>query len=179
MPQIQIHTQSPKEASELYAMNHAYFTEYTWQMNRKILPNEVSIQFRQVRLPRQIIVDPPRSVAERRAANLLADIVLVSLHEGEPVAYAVLEKNEHKPIVRIVDFVVKQKMRRQGVGAALLLAAQDWSLSEGCQRIVAEIQSKNQPAIQLVKKMGYDYCGFHEFHYANHDIVLFFSSYLR
>lgn len=179
MPQIQIHPQNTQETSDLYSMNHAYFTEYTWQMNRKIAPNEVSIQFRQVRLPRQIIVDPPRSVEERRTANLKADITLTVVHEDETVAYAVLEKSTHKPIVRIVDFVVQQKMRRQGIGSALLLAAQDWSLSEGCQRIIAEIQSKNHPAIQLVKKVGYDYCGFHEFYYANHDIVLFFSTYLR
>jgi len=179
MPQIRIHPHTPKEAKSLYSMNHAYFTEYTWQMDRKIGPKDIAIQFHHVRLPRQIIVEPPRTIAARRAANLRGNIALIAVIEDSPVAYTVLEKKEQTPIVRIVDFVVKQKNRRQGIGSSLLLAAQDWSLSEGCQRIVVEIQSKNHPAIQLAKKMGYDYCGFHEYYYANHDIVLFFASYLR
>jgi len=179
MPQIEIMPRSPQEASSLYTMNHAYFTDYAWQMNRKVSGKEISTQFNLVRLPRQMIVDAPNSAEDRIRQNIAADAALIASHENEPVAYAVLKKNEQSDMVRLVDFVVRQKMRRQGIGNALLLAAHDWSLHAGCQRVVAEVQSKNDPAIQMLTRMGYDYCGFHEFFYANHDIVLFFSTYLR
>jgi GNAT superfamily N-acetyltransferase len=179
MPQIEIIPSSPQEASSLFTMNHAYFTDYTWQMDRKINASSIGTQFHQVRLPRQMIVDAPRSAEERLAQNLDADIVLIASHENNPVAYAVLKKTNHGKAIRIIDFVVRQKMRRQGIGIALMLASHDWSLHQGCQRIIVELQSKNYPAIQLVNRLGYEYCGFHEFFYANHDIVLFFSSYLK
>ncbi|NSW53598.1 MAG: GNAT family N-acetyltransferase [Anaerolineae bacterium] len=179
MPKIEIMPCTPQEAASLYSMNHAYFTDFTWQMDRKIEPLAVGTRFHQVRLPRQMIVEPPLTAEERLTQNLQADTALVASHDQETVGYVVLQKMHNAKAVRVIDFVVRQKMRRKGIGTALLLAAQDWSLHEGCQRILVEVQSKNYPAIQLVTRLGYEYCGFHEYHFANHDIVVFFSTYLK
>lgn len=179
MPKIEIIPSSPQEASTLFTMNHAYFTDYTWQMDRKIDSRSIGTQFHQVRLPRQMIVEDPQSPEERLVQNLDANMVLIASLDKDPVAYAVLQRTTNGKAIRIIDFVVRQKVRRKGIGTALLLASHDWSLHEGCQRIIVELQSKNYPAIQLVNRLGYEYCGFHEFFYANHDIVLFFSAYLK
>ena len=52
-------------------------------------------------------------------------------------------------------------------------------LKEETRRLVLEMQHKNHAAIQLAKKLGFDFCGYNDRYYANHDIGLFFAKSLR
>jgi ribosomal protein S18 acetylase RimI-like enzyme len=79
----------------------------------------------------------------------------------------------------VTDLAVKRRMRRQGIGSALLLAAQEWGSEHKQRYAVVEIQPKNYPAIQLAQKLGFDLCGYNDRYYANHDIALFFAKGLR
>jgi len=106
-------------------------------------------------------------------------MVMIALKDDNPIAYVVLKEDETGTRVRIIDLVVRQNHRRKGVGSMLLAAAQDWTSHQGCQRLVTSITTKNDPAIALLTNSGFDYCGFHEFFSANHDIVLFYGTYLR
>jgi RimJ/RimL family protein N-acetyltransferase len=52
--------------------------------------------------------------------------------------------------------------RRRGVGSALLAAGQAWAESRAHRRLIVEVQSKNLPAIRLVQKFGYEFCGYND-----------------
>ena len=70
-------------------------------------------------------------------------------------------------------------LRREGIGTALILAAQDWGIEHGARRIMLEIHSKNHPAIQMARKLNYEFCGYNDNYFPNQDIALFFSRSLR
>ena len=38
-----------------------------------------------------------------------------------------------------------------------------------------EIQTRNDPAVQMVKKLGYQMCGYLDQYFPNHDTALFFD----
>jgi len=74
----------------------------------------------------------------------------------------------------ISDLVVVPRWRRQGVGRALLAAAQRWAAEQGHRRLFVEMQSKNYPAIRLALQLGYEFCGYNDHYYSTQDIALFF-----
>jgi ribosomal protein S18 acetylase RimI-like enzyme len=74
---------------------------------------------------------------------------------------------------------VLRRFQRNGIGSTLVLAAQEWAFQNQTRRIVLEMQHKNYAAIQLAKKLGFDFCGYNDRYYANHDIGLFFAKSLR
>jgi ribosomal protein S18 acetylase RimI-like enzyme len=79
----------------------------------------------------------------------------------------------------ITDLVVALRLRRQGIGSALMLAAQEWaSTRPESRRLVVEIQPKNHPAVSLVQKLGFDFCGYNDHYFANHDLAIFFSKWV-
>jgi len=101
---------------------------------------------------------------------------LVALYQSEPVGYTSFNQFiAPNNTTWIYDLVVRRRYRQQGIGTALILAAQNWANTRASHRIVLEMQSKNYPAIRLAKKMGFDFCGFNEWYFSNNDIALFFS----
>ena len=176
---IKLITSSPAEAEALFKMNHAYHTNYAWQMNRKINADELTVQFQRVHLPRQMLVQPSITIEEQIAQNAQADMVMIAMKEDNPVGYITLMENSATNMVTILDLVVRQNHRRSGIGSMLLVGAQDWTSHRGCQRLITSVTTKNDPAISLLIHSGFDYCGFQEFFSANHDIYLFYGTYLR
>ena len=176
---IELVTSIPSEAEAIFRMNHAYHTKHAWQMNRHVNTEQLSVEFQRVRLPRQMLVQPRWAPEERIQQNQNADMVMVAMKEESPVGYVVLEETKQGGLVTILDLVVRQNHRRKGIGSMLLEAAQDWTSHRGCQRLVIDVTTKNDPAINLLVHNGFDYCGFHEFFSPNHDIILFYGIYLR
>jgi ribosomal protein S18 acetylase RimI-like enzyme len=105
--------------------------------------------------------------------------LLVALLEEAPVGYVALTLDMAPITAWATDLAVIRRLRRQGIGSSLLLAAQEWGESHDCRRLVVEMQPKNYPAIQMAQKLGFDFCGYNDRFYANHDIALFFAKSLR
>jgi ribosomal protein S18 acetylase RimI-like enzyme len=59
------------------------------------------------------------------------------------------------------------------------MAAQDWASARGDKRLIVEMQSKNDPAIRLVQKHGYEFCGYNDHYYMTQDVALFFARVLK
>jgi GNAT superfamily N-acetyltransferase len=78
----------------------------------------------------------------------------------------------------VEDLVVDRIHRRNGIGSALVLAAQDWCGKKGINRLTLEMQPKNYPAIQFANKMGFEFSGYNDQYYQNQEIAIFFSSYI-
>jgi ribosomal protein S18 acetylase RimI-like enzyme len=175
MPEIEIRPAIAADIPQLIALEHNYTSDYVWQIDIETENDQVRVFFREIRLPRSVRVEYPRK------PQILADDwyqragLLVAIYEGEPVGYVSLNKKIAPSTTWIDDLVVKRRLRRQGIGTTLVMAAQNWASSHACRRIVLEMQSKNHPAIRLAKKLGFDFCGYDEWYFSNHDIALFFT----
>ena len=79
----------------------------------------------------------------------------------------------------MLDLVVDPKLRRQGIGSALTLAALDWVKEKTkSHRLILGMQTKNFPAINLAQRLGFDYCGYIDHYYPNRDIAIFFTKWV-
>lgn len=179
MPEIEIRPAISTDIRALMAIDHGYTSDFVWQMEIQAEDSAISVNFREVRLPRSVRVEYPRSpqtLAEEWTARAG---LLVALLEEEAVGYAALMLNIAPLTAWMTDLVVKRRVRRQGIGSLLVLAAQEWGLQHDCRQLVLEMQTKNYPAIHLAQKLGFDFCGYNDRYYANHDIGLFFSKALH
>jgi ribosomal protein S18 acetylase RimI-like enzyme len=179
MPEIEIRPILPTDIAELIALDHNYSSDYAWQMEIESDESGVRVSFREIHLPRSVRVEyprPPRTLAEDWKSR---DGLLVAVLEAEMVGYVSMMLNIAPMTTWITDLVVMRRLRQQGIGSALTLAAQEWGLARDTRRIVLELQPKNYPAIRLAQKLGFDFCGYNDRYFANHDIALFFAKSLR
>lgn len=179
MPEIEIRPAIATDIDILISLEHNYSSDHVWQMDIRQEGETVNITIRETRLPRSVQVrypHDPKSLAESWS-NL--DGLLVALVENEPIGYIGLEQHPHLKATRVTDLVISRPMRRQKIGSLLVMAAQDWARRHNSQRLILELQTKNFPAIQLVKKLGFELCGYNDHYFANLDIALFFSKWLK
>jgi ribosomal protein S18 acetylase RimI-like enzyme len=179
MPEIEIRPAIADDIPHLVAFEHGYSSDYVWQMDIQIEENQVGVKFRNVRLPRSVRVDYPRNTQSLIGGWAERAALLVAAINEKPVGYISLLDDVTPASAWVSDLVVERRLRRQGIGAALLLAGQEWASRRRFQRVVIEMQPKNHPAISLVNKLGYEFCGYNDRYYANHDIALFFGKPLR
>jgi GNAT superfamily N-acetyltransferase len=179
MPEIEIRPGIENDISALIQLDHSYSSDYVWQMDLEVDASQVVAHFREVRLPRTVRVEYPR-----RVQSLLEDwkdrsALLVALLAGEPVGYTSLIENYSPFTTWMVDLVVSPRLRRQGIGSALVLAAQAWvSGHSRSRRLLLQMQPKNFPAISLSQKLGFDFCGYNDHYFSNHDIAIFFEKWI-
>jgi ribosomal protein S18 acetylase RimI-like enzyme len=105
--------------------------------------------------------------------------LLVALIEKNPVGYISLEQNPKLKTTRVKDLAIAMYHRRQKIGSLLVMTAQDWAQRHDSQRLILELQPKNYAAIQMAKKLGFELCGYNDHYFANQDIALFFSKWLK
>jgi ribosomal protein S18 acetylase RimI-like enzyme len=179
MPEIEIRPAISADIPALIAIDHHYTSDNVWQMEIQQDESQIAISFREVRLPRSVRVDYPRSPGELTDTWTQRSGVLVALLEGEPIGYACLMLELAPLTTWMTDLVVARRLRRQGIASALVLAAQEWAAEHDSRYLVLEMQPKNIPALKLVQKLGFDFCGYNDRYYTNHDIGLFFAKAVR
>lgn len=179
MPEIQVRPAISSDIPALMALDHNYSSDYAWQMEMLRDDEQVSVRFRQVKLPRSARVEYPRS------PHLLADEwtrrsgLLVATLENEIIGYIALMLHVAPLTAWVTDLAVLRRARRQGIGSALVWAGQEWGRNHDCARMVLEMQPKNYAAICMAQKLGFEFCGYNDLFYASHDIALFFAKGLR
>jgi ribosomal protein S18 acetylase RimI-like enzyme len=179
MPEIEVRPAIATDLPYLMAIDHRYRTEYVWQMDLQMDPTEINLKFRKTRLPRAVRHDYPRDPDRLADEWTHRSGMLVALHDGKPMGYISMMVGVIPDTALATDLAVVNHLRRQGVGTALILAAQDWAEHHSCKNLWIEMQSKNYPAICLAQKLGYEFCGYSDRYYPNQDIALFFTKALR
>jgi len=179
MPEIEIRPAVLADFTRLVSLEHSYQAPYVWQMDRSSEEGSVTVNFREIRLPRPVRVEYPHSPEKLVENWKTLSEMLVALMGGVQVGYIALKEQTVPNALWVTDLVVGEKNRRKGIGSALVLAAQEWAAQHSLRRIVIEMQSKNYPAIKLALKLGYEFCGYNDHYYANQDIALFFAGFLR
>jgi ribosomal protein S18 acetylase RimI-like enzyme len=181
MPEIHIRPAIADDIPTLMALNHSYTSDQVWQM--EILKGEedsrIKVHFRQIRLPRSVTVEYPRHTKELATDWTKRSGLLVTLLNEEVIGYISLMLDKAPLTAWVTDLVVDQRVRRQGIGSALVIAASEWGSNYACRYLVMEMQPKNFPTIQLARKLGFDFCGYNDRYYQNNDISLFFAKSLR
>lgn len=180
MPEIKIRPAMASDLDHLVKIEHGYQSLYVWQMDRMIEDGQFAVNFRQTRLPRPVRVEYSGSHPLLNAENWPRyQAVFAAILEGDCIGYIGLSGQFAPKTAWITDCAVREDVRRQGIGTALILAAQEWASENGFRRTILEMQSKNHPAIQMARKLGYEFCGYNDHYFANQDIALFFSRTLR
>lgn len=178
MPEIEIRPAIASHIPAMMALDHNYTTEHVWQMEIDNDEKYIRVNFREVHLPRSVQVEYPRPYQNLADQWTQRSGLLVALLAGEVVGYVSLMLETAPATAWITDLVVARALRRQGIASTMILAAQEWSNGLSCRRLVMEMQPKNQPAIRLAQKIGFDFCGYNDSYYANGDIGLFFAKHL-
>lgn len=179
MPEIEIRTAKQEDLESMLAIDHSFQSNYAFQMDISQDSNNISVNFRNVKLPRSAIVKYPRNEDELVLSWENASVIFVGCISGQIVAYLCLEEIPSLKAIRIRDLVVSKDWRRQGIASGMLLASEDWTIKRKTNMLLVEVQSRNNPAITMVKKLGYQFCGFQDHFFPNKDMALFFHKVIR
>jgi len=176
MPAIEIRPALEKDISILLGLDHHSTSDFVWQIESQSKRSEeqVTVNFRQVRLPRSAKIEYPRPFRTLATNWRERSGVLVSLLAGQAVGYICLELQSIPPTTWVTDLVVDRSFRRKGIGSALLIAAMEWANQMESQNLALEMQPKNYPAIQMAQKLGFEFSGFIDRYYGNDQTALFF-----
>ena len=150
-------------------------SDYVWQLDLRKENSQILAGFREVRLPRPIGVSYPRDPFALADEWTKRSVTFAALAGDVPVGYACVLEHSHATTAWITDLVVDAGSRRQGVGSALVNAAQAWAKSRGDRDIFLEMSSKNYPAIRLALRFGFEFCGYNDHYYVTQDVALFFG----
>jgi len=176
---FEIRLASASDLPRLIALDHSSLSDYVWQLELRREPNQITANFREVRLPRSVEVKYPRNPASLADDWNKRDGILVAVQEKVPVGYITLSEEHTSAIAWVTDLVVGAEWRRKGVGSDLLAAGQAWALKRNARRLVLEMTSKNEGAIRLAQKFGFEFCGYNDQYYPTQDVSLFFGRTLK
>ena len=179
MASFEIRPATATDIPSLMAIDHSSSSDYVWQLDVRKEENQVSANFREVRLPRSVKVTYPRASSKLADEWTKHDVVLVALEREAPVGYVCAVEEHISAMAWITDLVVAEGVRRRGAASALLSAIQAWGVERSVARIVLETQSKNHPCIRLAQKFGYEFCGYNDQYYPTQDVALFFGRALK
>lgn len=179
MPEIEVRPALTPDLSVLAEINHSSVTEYVWQMDRSFDVGQLAVSFREIRLPRSIRIEYSHHHDQIVESWKKSSGILMAVLAGEPVGYVSISDQLAPRAAWVTDLAVAERHRRQGIASALLLSAQNWASQRRLRRIILEMQSKNNAAVRLALKLGFEFCGYNDQYYANQDIALFFSHALR
>ena len=179
MLQFEIHPTTASDLPRLMAMDHSVRSESVWQLELRRDAGQFFATFREVRLPRPITLTYPHDPFALADDWKRRSPMLTAISGAEPVGYLSGIDQPAGSLVRITDIVVATQARRQGLGSALLEAAEAWATKRGSRRVMIELPSKNLPAIRMAQKHGYEFCGYNDHYYLSQDVALFFVRALR
>ena len=159
------------------ALDASYRSDYVWQMTVSESADDIQVNCRRQRLPRQLESQHPVDERELRMALHMdyCFVVAEDPHSGGIVGYITMRLDRSGRIVYLQDLVVDLPHRRRSLGARLVHAARVWASGYRLQQILFEIPTTNYPAIRFAQTLGFSFCGFNDHHYANREIALFFN----
>jgi ribosomal protein S18 acetylase RimI-like enzyme len=104
----------------------------------------------------------PDDVRERLIPGLRAHPTTVALLAfddqravGVAVCFVGFSTFQARPLLNVHDLAVRPGCRGQGIGEALLAAAEAEARRRGCGKLTLEVQDDNHPARRLYQRVGF------------------------
>jgi ribosomal protein S18 acetylase RimI-like enzyme len=157
-------------------LDPSYDTDYVWQLEETALRGSLSVSMQRVRLPRRLDVAYPYSAKSLGEDLAQGACVLVAEDSGMRLGYLSLAVRPLQERGWLQQLVVHRPYRRLGIATLLLQTAQRWAREMALRAVVAEMQTKNDPAVCFYTQRGFSFCGFIDHHYPNGDIGLFYAA---
>ena len=98
---------------------------------------------------------------------------------GKIVGYVVAAGAPRDAQAYLRTLVVDRRYRRAGIGARLLAEAKRWAARQGADCLIADAPARNFPALRLLQKTGFAFCGFNDSCYDGNEVAVFFCARLR
>ncbi|MGI8424513.1 MAG: GNAT family N-acetyltransferase [Chloroflexota bacterium] len=95
---------------------------------------------------------------------------------GKVVGYVIVAGAPRDRQAYLRTLVVDRHHRRAGIGARLLGEAKRWAARNGAECLIADAPARNYPAIRLLQKSGFAFCGFNDSCYAENEVAVFFGA---
>ncbi|MEE9599919.1 MAG: GNAT family N-acetyltransferase [Anaerolineales bacterium] len=178
MTEINIRPANSTDVPKMVSVDHNYATGHVWQMTLDLTDIQTQVSFREVRLPREVHVNYPRITRKLVDDWTKRDLLLLAEEDEIVRGYISVRLGLAPASAWVDDLAVDRIFRRNGIGSALVLAAQDWCGKKGIHRLTLEMQPKNYPAIQFAYKLGFEFSGYNDQYYRDQEIAIFFSSYI-
>ncbi len=159
------------------ALDASYQSDYVWQMTVHDAGDDIQVNCRRQRLPRQLEARHPVDERQLRLA-LWRDNCFVVVEDAQSkqlLGYITMRLDRHGRVAYLQDLVVDLTHRRRSLGARLVHVARLWASDYHLQQIIFEVPTINYPAIRFAQAQGFAFCGFNDHHFANREIALFFS----
>jgi len=174
MAEIEIRSTVSTDLARLAALDHTIDTDYVWQLDLRRDSGQVEVSLREVRLPRSVRLQHPRLASELPDTWHLRPM-LSAMNGLEAVGYIRFTDEIVPHAIWITDLIVGRPLRGRGLARKLIGAAEAWGLQRGLRRAIIEVQTKNAPAIRMVHKLGFEFCGYNDQYYPSRDVALFFA----
>ncbi len=98
---------------------------------------------------------------------------------GKIVGYAVVAGAPRDRIAYLRALIVDRSRRREGTGSRLLAEAKRWAARQGADCLISDAPARNFPAIRLLQKAGFAFCGYNDSCYLENEVAVFFCARLR
>jgi len=85
-----------------------------------------------------------------------------------------IARDPHPASEHVADLgvMVRRERRREGVGTALMNAAEEWARGAGVRKLELHVFPHNEAALRLYRSLGYEQEGFRRRHYRRDDVFL-------
>jgi len=157
------------------ALDGSYETDFVWQVTQQSEDNQVATRFRTIRLPRTMRVPYPSWGEALLTHQERGDLILVAVESAEVCGYIDQESQPDQGVAWLHHLIVSPTHRRHSIGTVLLARALQHARQLGLSHAMTVVQSKNFPAIKLLERNGFTFCGYNERFYRNLDIGLYFA----
>lgn len=172
------------------AIDTSYTTDSVWQLDQRQDDNEIRIGLRQISLPKPMAATEPMDVPFVSHADTLWLVVeelevpptgreTTSPTVGTVVGFLTATIEPRREIVYLRAVAVARDYRRQHLGSALIEHMRRWAAREGVPEITADVSAKNAPALRLLQRSGFRFCGYSDRLYRNGEVALFLAMAVR
>ncbi len=172
------------------AIETSYTTDSVWQLDQRQDNNEIRIGLRQISLPKPMSATEPMDVPFVSHADTLwlvaeelevppAGRETTSPTVGTVVGFLTATIEPRREMVYLRAVAVSREYRRQHLGSTLIEHMRRWAAREGVPEITADVSAKNAPALRLLQRSGFRFCGYSDRLYRNGEVALFLAMAVR
>ena len=175
MAKLQIRHAKQDDLEKMISIDHHSEGAFAYKLEVTKDKTSQTNTIQRVKLPRTVTVSYPKDEETLLKSWSKSEAVMVGCLMDEPIAYVSMEATSLPRTARICDLAVEKNLRRKGIGTNMLGACEAWARERKAGRLLIELQMRNDPAISLVKKSGFELCGYLDRYFANGDTALFFE----